>query len=170
MRSTLPLLAFLLLFTACNKEDFAHENAYEKSYKAWLSFKAESNNAYTYTVTSASIFGFSSATAITVKNGVVTARTYVAKGRDTNGQLQTTFEYTEDAATLNTNERGGACITLDEVYAEAKKVYLVKKKDRVNYFETTNNGMISFVGQSVGSACVDDCVNGIRISTITKLN
>jgi len=71
-------LTFVLtaVVSSCEKEDFDHENSYERSYQIWLNFKKESDNSYTYTTESGSWTGFSTQTKITVENGTVIGREF----------------------------------------------------------------------------------------------
>lgn len=164
------LLLSLTFFTACKKDDIAYENAFQKSNKTWLAFKKESNNNYSYTVSSGSWTGYSSLTVITIKNGKVVARAF--KSQTTNYkpsgvEVIERESWTENANSLNTHQSGAGTLTLDEVYAKAKSIWLVKRKEAETFFETNNNGMISSAGY-VEKGCQDDCFNGIKITLITK--
>lgn len=73
------IVSFLVvaaLFSACKKEDFAYEDAFNRSYKTWLDFKASSGDNYRYIVTGATWAGSAWETTITVKSGVVTQRDF----------------------------------------------------------------------------------------------
>lgn len=59
--------------------------------------------------------------------------------------------------------------TLDEIYALAKEVWLVKRPDASISFEAENNGLISSAGY-VPQGCVDDCFFGITITAIEPLH
>mgnify|MGYP001165979490 CR=1 FL=1 len=69
-------LVVAALFSACKKEDFAYEDAFNRSYKTWLDFKASSGDNYRYVVTGATWAGSAWETTITVKSGVVTRRDF----------------------------------------------------------------------------------------------
>lgn len=73
---TIFLLLFILVFNACEKGDIEHENRFERSYEAWLNFKAASGNNYRYEVSGATWAGSSWLTTITVREGKVTQRDF----------------------------------------------------------------------------------------------
>jgi hypothetical protein len=171
--------AFILMlltitgFAACKKD--VNDPAYDKSYKAWQSFKAESKNSYTYTVTSGSVFGFGSETKITVEKGTVTARDYYSyrleyqQGSNVPPTKKTLEQWHEDKAAIGQHNSGALAITLEQVYQKAKNEWLTvdKKKNTIN-FETNNNGMIS-TATYIPNNCADDCAIGIHISEIKAL-
>ncbi|MFC0516891.1 hypothetical protein ACFFGT_21970 [Mucilaginibacter angelicae] len=170
--------AFILILlivsglSACKKD--ANETAYDKSFKVWQNFKAESKNSYTYTVNSASVFGAGSETKITVQNGVVVARDYSAyileyRTANTPPAKVIKDQWHEDKSSLSQHNSGASAITLDQVYQKAKNEWLAadKKKNTI-YFETNNNGMISNASY-VPNGCQDDCSTGISISEIKAL-
>src|SRR5690606_21052223 len=70
-------LVVAALFSACKKEDFAYEDAFNRSYKTWLDFKASSDDSYRYVVTGASWAGSAWETTITVEKGIVTQRDFL---------------------------------------------------------------------------------------------
>lgn len=162
------LLLAGMAFASC-KKDIAYGNQYDKSFKAWLNFKAASGDSYRYMVAFGSWTGYSTETVITVEKGKVVARSFVAKDfadRTTN-QVVVREEWSEDAGSLGTHEKGFAPATLDEIYQRAKTDWLLKRKDAQTYFETRNNGMISSCGY-VNHGCQDDCFRGISIGFIEK--
>jgi hypothetical protein len=177
MKAIYLLISFLGLisFSACKKTAF--ENDYDKSYAKWLSFKKSSNNSYIYTTVSSSVFpeGGSKETKITVMNGSITARDYIASHyeRSANSPTATkvvTSQWNEDKASLNSHKNEGAqLLTLDEIYHKAKNEWLkADKKANDIYFETKNNGIISSCGY-IPKGCQDDCFSGINISLVTPL-
>lgn len=168
-----PYLIILLvigtLFTACKKSDIVQENDFNRSYQTWLNFKSTSNNTYRYKTQTASWTGSSTETIITVKNGKVTGRSYVAKGIDrTTNAIVVHSQWEEDQTSLNAHQDGARTLTLDEIYEKAKTDWLLKRKDAKTSFEANNNGLISSCGY-VEDNCADDCFRGISISFIEKL-
>lgn len=168
-------ILFLLIagsFASCKKSDIVYENDFDRSYKAWQSFKSSSGNSYRYTVSSGSWVGTTNTTVITVKNGRVDERSYVyTQPQDRPGGNMTSViveQWTEDASTLNSHTNGYPTMTLDEIYEKAKTQWLLKRKDAKVYLETKNDGMISSCG-FVEDNCADDCFNGINITSIVKL-
>ncbi|MCZ4244379.1 hypothetical protein [Pedobacter punctiformis] len=165
----LILLITGTFLAACKKDNMVYQSDYTKSYQAWLNFKASTSNAYRYQANTASWTGYSSQTIITVQNGEVVKRSYVAKNIDQKTHAVIVLkEWIEDKASLNTHQEGAATKTLDEVYLMAKNEWLLKRKDAETYFEAKNNGMISSCGY-VENGCQDDCFTGISIGFIEKL-
>lgn len=71
------IFLLLSLFTfACEKSDIEYETSFEKSYKAWLDFKASSNDSYRYVARGETWAGSSWQTTITVENGEVIRRDF----------------------------------------------------------------------------------------------
>jgi hypothetical protein len=172
MKKALFIILAVLMITACKKDSISYEDDYEKSYKAWLSYKQRVNNSYSYVVTWGSWAGFGEETTLNITDGKITSRSYKAYRRvyDPSGSSANVLVKTwdENEATLNTHANEGAqLLTLDDVYAKAKSVWLVAdKKTNDIYFEARHNGLIS--GCSfVPKGCQDDCSIGINIKTIT---
>ena len=173
MIKTKPALFLIFLFLAissCKKSDLQYENEYDKSYKAWLSFKESSGNSYRYTVTGYSWTGISWQTTISVTNGKITRRAFkytLPVGSSVNIPPDA-LEWTEDENEINLHPNGAPAITLDEVYEKARSEWLTKRKNAKTYFEAKNNDLISSCGY-VEDGCADDCFTGIRIGTIERL-
>lgn len=173
MTKSFPLLILLLagtLLFSCKKYSIVHKSEFDKSYQTWTSFKASSNNSYRYQVKTFSWTGYNTETIITVREGKVVKREYIAKTVKGGPVPQVTIheEWVEDEKTLNSHQNGAATITLDEIYQLAKSDYLKKRKDADVSFERKNNGMISSAGY-VDKNCQDDCFRGIGIAFIEKL-
>lgn len=174
MKKVLLLLVITLTIISCKKDGISHQNEFDKSYKAWLSFKQSSNNSYTYVVNWGSWTGYGSETTLKIVNGVIVSRQFTSHqlvypqggGKPTNEMMTT---WTETGSAVNTHDRNeGAAdaITLDEVYEKAKSVWLkADKKENAVYFEADNNGLISSCG-FVPEGCQDDCFSGITITSI----
>lgn len=172
MKTKIYLFSLLLigsLFASCKKSDIEYDNEFSKSSKAWANFKASSDNSYRYMVGTSSWTSYSTETTITVRNGQVVGRSYVAKGIVGQATTITVMEeWVEDESSLNTHTNGAKPITLDEVYQKAKTDWLLKRKDAATSFEAKNNGLISAAGY-VPNGCQDDCFMGIHIRFIEKL-
>src|SRR5690554_6415008 len=88
MKKTIWIFILFLtgtLIISCNKSDIQYENDFEKSFKAWKSFKESSNNSYSYKVVNGSGMGISwqkTITTITVTNGKVTQRQFKYAGSE----------------------------------------------------------------------------------------
>jgi len=164
------LLLIVPLLTSCKKGDIEYENDFDRSYKTWINFKTSSNNSYRYMVKSSSWTGYSTETIITIKDGKVVGRTFVARtiANSPATGIVIREEWNEDVNSLNTHQNGSATATLDEIYQQAKTEWLLKRESAKTYFETNNNGMISSCGY-VEDGCQDDCFRGIDIAMIEKL-
>lgn len=162
----LIILAIATIFTACKKDKIEYADDFEKSYKAWTTFKNTVGNTYSYTVVTSSWVGYSTETTLKVVNGEITGRSYVAKGIKGNpSTVYVVEEWTEDVNALNTHERGASLLTLDQVYDLAKNDFLLKRANAETSFEANNHGLISTAGY-VENGCQDDCFRGISISFI----
>ncbi len=163
------MLLIISMLISCKKGDIEHESNFDKSYKTWLAFKASSNNSYRYKVYFVSWTGSSEESIITVKDGKVVGRSYIAKmvERPSN-QAVVHEEWIEDVNSLNTHTTGYTAFTLEEIYQKAKTVWLLKRKDAEVSLETKNNGMISSCG-FVPHNCADDCFTGININLIEAI-
>ncbi|MEE1944880.1 hypothetical protein VRU48_07175 [Pedobacter sp. KR3-3] len=164
------LLLLAGLFASCKKSDIAFESDFARSYKTYTAFKSSTNDSYRYQVNTASWTGHSTETIITVKNGKVVKRAYVAKnisGGPT-PQIVVVEQWIEEEGSLNTHANGAATLTLDQIYEKARTVWLLKRKGAKTSLETKNNGMISSCGY-VEDNCADDCFNGISIAFIERL-
>ena len=162
------LLLILTSFTSCKKENLAYENAYNKSYRTWTSFKKSSNNSYRYTIEFGSWTGYSTTTVLTVSGGKVVKRSYVRSTERPLNQTTIIEQWDEEGTTLNTHQTGYPIQTLDEIYQKAKTEWLPKRTDATTYFESNNSGMISSCGY-VENNCADDCFNGVQITSIERL-
>jgi hypothetical protein len=146
---------------------------FTESFKAWAAYKASVNNSYTYTALRQSFSGNNSETQITVVNGKVTGRDFLNYQYDMASSSHAKIvlkEWHETTATLGLHtDEGAAILTLDEVYARAKNVWL-KADTKTNdiYFKANNNGIISTAGYTL-KACADDCFFGINITSISSL-
>jgi len=76
IRPILLFLALIITFSACNKSDFPHEADFDRSYKAWLDFKASNGDNYRYEVSGGTWAGSSWLTTITVREGKVIQRDF----------------------------------------------------------------------------------------------
>lgn len=164
-------LIILIAFTGCKKDNSISLTDYNKSYNAWLKYKNNAGNSYTYTNSWGSWAGFGAELKTNVQNGVVISRDYFSYRYDQVTKSNTTLkQWHEDAAHINTHPDDVAdALTLDAVYAKAKN-YWLKADTKTNdvYFEAKNSGLISSAG-FVPKGCQDDCFNGITITSITTL-
>ncbi|MEI3802664.1 MULTISPECIES: hypothetical protein [unclassified Chitinophaga] len=169
MKANIYFFLLLILFTSCKKDNIAYKSDFNKSYQAWINFKESSGNSYRYAIATSSWTGSSSETIITVKEGKVIQRSYIAKNLiPATNQLEIIEEWMEDESKLGSHERGATFRTLDEIYKEVKDKWLLKRDHADTYFESGNNGMISTCG-FVEKGCQDDCFQGVHINFIEKI-
>ncbi|HLQ99913.1 MAG TPA: hypothetical protein VK102_06015 [Sphingobacterium sp.] len=164
------LIGFFIL--SCKKEHFSNENEFLKSEKAWLSFQETSQNSYRYTTTGSSWSGASWETTLTIKKGKVIHRKFRfthEEGLENIPENEREWEEKESELGIHNNSSAAPVRTLDKIYDLSKNVWLKKRKDVTNYFETENEGMISLCGY-VEKSCQDDCFIGVRISNIEPMN
>ena len=163
------LLLLITVFSlhSCDKEDFEHENSFNKSHKVWLTFKSKSNNSYKYTVEGYSWVGILWKTTITVDEGKIVRRSYQCEEIGFGMEPSLKEEWTENGEEIGIHKETAAFdpITLDEVYEKAKNEWLIKRSDTTTFFEIKNNGLISLCGYTV-DGCVDDCFRGVNITSI----
>lgn len=172
MKAKIYFFSLLLigsLFASCKKSDIEYDSDFNKSNRAWANFKASSGNSYRFMIGTGSWTGYGTETIITVRNGIVVGRSYVAKAIIRPATTATIMkEWVEDESNLNTHAEGATSVTLDEIYHKAKTDWLLKRKDATTSFEAKNNGLISSAGY-VPNGCADDCFRGISIVFIEKL-
>ena len=183
MKKLYTVLFAVLIFAACTKDNTATTKKketlsysakdYSESLQLWASYKVSVQNTYTYTVLRPSSTGTNSETKITVINGIVTKRDYVYYQYDMSTGTGTRIvlkEWHEAPANLGAHvDEGAALLTIDDVYAQAKNVWL-KADPNTNdiYFEAKNDGLISTAGYVLKS-CMDDCFVGVNITSVTAL-
>lgn len=173
MKDIFLLFALLIIgcsFSSCNESVCEHEDQFEKSYDAWLAFKARSNNSYTYTTKASTWVGTTWETTITVVNGKITQRSFrhteIADGIELYGDL----EWVEKEGEINSYDNTPAfeALTLDDVYEKAQENWLVRREGAKVSFEAQNDGMISLCGYAPDNS-EDDNFKGVRIVDIKIL-
>lgn len=163
------LLLIVSSLISCKKDDLAYSKDFDKSYKTWNSFKKSANNSYRYTIAFSSWTGYSTETTLTINDGQVVKRSFLAKNIERpSNQLVIVEHWDEEGATLNTHQTAYPLTTLDEIYQKAKTDWLPKRAAAKTYFEANNGGMISSCG-FIDDNCADDCFRGINITSIIKL-
>lgn len=171
MKRNLNVFVLLLALTlsACKKETIEHRKDFDISFKTWLDFKTSTNNNYKYQLVTKSWTGLSTQTTITVKQGKVIERAYMAQTVKHPGNIITiNEEWVENKQELNSHKNYGVILTLDEIYEKAKTEFLIKRDDGTTSFESKNNGMISSCGFTPKD-CADDCFSGFTIAFIERI-
>ena len=181
-RTGLLVIALVFIFSSCQKDPASNAKKvttntngpalnYNDSYRAWVSYKSNVSNSYSYITTTSSFTGRSIEIKTSVINGSIISRDYTAFQYEQNSANKTIIkQWHEDQSILNTHpDDVGDAITMDAVYLQAKSIWL-KADPKTNdiYFETKNNGLISTCGY-FPLGCQDDCFTGINISSITSL-
>jgi hypothetical protein len=159
-----------LLLIACKKDTTPYITEFTNSQKAWNLLKASVNNSYSYVAYYGSVFGGYQETKITVQNGKVTGRAFLAGIYPANTHvLDIKGTWIENAATLGTHQQGAPLLTLDDIYAKGKSEWLsVDKTKNDVIFETDARSLIATCGY-VPNGCMDDCFSGVHIKSITGL-
>lgn len=87
-----------------------------------------------------------------------------------NGDLLAELQWIEEGKNLGAHGNSMAAVlwTLDEIYAFASESWLKRGREGKSYFEAENAGVISLCG-FVPEGCMDDCFEGVRISSIAAL-
>ena len=163
-KACLVLLLSIALF-ACKKEVVASN--YDKSFLAWLAFKKSAANSYTYVAYGGSVFGYYTEWKTTVQNGKITNRNFVTgRYKPNTDSLLVTASWAESGSTLNTHGESAYFLTMDQVYEQAKNVWLnVDAKKNDVHFTTDTEGLIASAG-STEKGCQDDCFNGIKVKDV----
>jgi len=165
--SVIIFAVVILLISAPSCKNEAKNTEYETSYNTWLWYKNQWKNSYQYTATTSSWTRYSTETRIKVVDGVVTERYFKSYMPDGNGQTMQYQEWSETSSTINTHAEGFPARTMDDIYAEVKSKWIIKRDSAKIYFENNNNGMLSKAGY-VDNNCMDDCFNGVQIVSIQK--
>jgi hypothetical protein len=164
------MLLAVIVLSSCEKYEISHYRELEKSKKSWNEFKATSNNSYRYTIVKSSWVGISWNTTLTVYEGRVVERAFRFTAWD-----ESLLENipAEDRSWIEKGNQVGIYATsaaappytMDQIYEQAKKDWLVKRKNRTVFFETHDNGLISICGYT-NDQCIDDCFIGVHIIDI----
>ncbi|MGE7777180.1 hypothetical protein ACQKLP_20850 [Chitinophaga sp. NPDC101104] len=165
----------MTFFSACKKEsdDFVYADKFNKSYKAWLSFKASANDKYSFVVLRErrGTFKEDIQTTITVDSGKVKKRAYV-RTKIAQAGNEVVEEWSEEGRDLGTHGSGFPLpvMNMDQFYAHVRTVILKYNPDHEYQFTAENNGIISSASvQSKTVRCTDDCISGYFVKNITKL-
>lgn len=199
MRIIPIVLAYILvLITSCEKERFEYQNEYEKSYQAWLNFKNESGNNYTYTTSISSWVGWTTQTTITVETGTVVSRTFrfsqigshiiPEEGWDeeTASIAFKSIGYSDEEIERLQREdfidglqwkedtetlganEGGGSIWTLDEVYRRAKNDWLKKRGDANFYFKSDNNGMISSCGYVENNCADDCFRGITIIAINK--
>ncbi len=138
---------------------------YAISYQQWKLAKPRHQNSYRYTVRESSWNGSAHTTTITVENGNVVSRSFVADTMNhQTGERVIVKNWEETSASLNSHNEGVEANTLDVIYQNCAANWLrVDKKANNVYFEGVHRGILSLCGFSPKN-CADDCFTGIAIT------
>lgn len=149
---------------------------YNNSYNTWLDFRQKSSNSYVFVMRSDYAEPqFHTIITTKVLNGSVISRdflsiTFVPDPPNQQAKADTTVQWHEESATLNTHAEAGQPMTLDYIYNQAKSDWLnVDPSRNTLYFDAKNQGLISICGH-FPNGCQDNCFVGIQnITSITSL-
>ncbi len=174
-KSNIPLILLSIIIVgsmiSCKSvKKINYQEEFEKSQKAWLDFKAKTNNSYKYIVSKSSYVGFKWQTEITVRNGEVVKRVfaYIPENGLSVDMPESEKQWIEEGTAIGTHDEGANPITLEQIYDLAEQDWLTIRDNAKIYLLTENDGMISTCGY-VEEGCMDDCFVGITIASITPL-
>jgi hypothetical protein len=160
------------ILLSCKKNGASSD--FDKSYNAWLAYKAKVNDTYAYIAIKGDQSTVYSETTIKVVQGNIIARDFLnyeykyTAGNNTPTKVLT-VEWHETSGNIGTHGTDAADLyTLDDIYYRAQNIWLKADKSKnVVTFESNNNGMISFAGYTPNT-CKSDCFIGINIKSITN--
>jgi len=157
-------LLFTGMFVACGVP--AQQGPFDQSQSTWeLMVQKKKTIHYKYTTGTSSWAGFSTTTTIEVKNGTVISRSFEAFEQK-NGKFVKTNSYTETGKNVGSNAEGAKAKTLKELYKECQNDVLTKPTNKYTItFNTHKNGLIKQCTYRE-SNCVDDCSQGVSVSSI----
>jgi hypothetical protein len=167
----LPLIGF-----SCEKNDKQsvltdlkgqYGFSFNQSLNIWNDFKNKNGNSYSYTTTVGSWTGYGSTTEFKIEEGVIISRTYQRfkiNGQDGTKEILESYNETGDG--LGTHSKGASLLTIDDLYeACANKYLMADQKSNALYFETSKDGLMTSCG-FVPNGCMDDCFQGVIISSV----
>jgi len=138
-----------------------------QSLNKWNDLKNKNGNSYSYTTTFGSWTGYGYTTEFKIENGVIKSRIYEAfkiNGQDGTKEIIETYSETID--NLGTHSKGAPLMTIDALYDVCAKKYLMANEtDNTLYFETGKDGLMTMCG-FVPIGCMDDCFEGVIISSL----
>ncbi len=137
------MLALLAAF-ALGAEPADDAAKLKESFPKWEKVKEECGGDYSYTVMWQSAFGFGGTTTVTVKANKVAGRKYETFKQD-GGKRETKEEWTEEGKDVGTHKDGTAAKTIDDLYADAKKLCEAKPADgHVRQLGLTKDGLLNY--------------------------
>lgn len=171
MKTNISLfMATASIIASCSEKDVTKTTnkkmLYVKSLNKWTELKKQNGNSYQYQVNQGSWSGHGNLTELTIKNGIVVQRTCKAYKTDgKTGVKKIKFSYSENEQEIGNNKWGALPRTIDQLYNSCIEKYLIvdTAKNTV-HFETKNDGIISLCG-FIPNNCIDDCYEGITITS-----
>lgn len=160
---------------SCKKDSAS--SVFDKSYKAWLSYKSTTNNTYTYIVIHDDTIGTYWETKITVKQGNITARDFEEYDNvykpETNTRSRVLInEWHESTASSSLGTHGAdgwGLFTIDDIYYKAQNIWLkANANSNVITFTTDNRGLISAAGYTPKSCQTGYCFIGVKIKSVSN--
>ena len=163
-------------FGALAGEEATPQAQLQKSLEMWLALKAKCQGNYSYAVRFSSWVGFGRETVIVVKNNKVAERRYrewnnrapVAPLAPGEAPKPEGVSWMERDKELGSHKEGGALKTLDELYADAKKVLEAKRQPEERlYLNFDKHGLLQHCFY-VDTRIADDAPrNGVIIGNLT---
>ena len=163
------LVVFSVVVSTLMAAEVSDQEKFDSGLKTWKALKKKCKGNYSYTVSWFSAFGFGHSTEITVRDNKVISRKYKALGAPNppNAQAAVVETWMETGKTLGSHKKGAPVKTLDELYAEAKKVMEKNLTPRERRYVRLNKQGLLTSCYTVDTGILDDAPrNGIQISNI----
>lgn len=133
----------------------------------WEKAKEQCGGDYSYTTGFTSAFGFGSVTTVTVTGNKVAGRKYETFTQD-GGKRVTKQEWAEEGKDVGTHTDGAPAKTLDDLYADAKKVCDGKVADgHVRSVGFDKAGLLAYCYTRDTRIADDAPLEGVRPFTLT---
>jgi len=160
----LVLFAAALALAAEPADDAAR---LKESLAKWEKAKEGCGGDYSYTTGFTSAFGFGSTTSVTVRGNKVAGRKYETFKQE-DGKRVTKEEWVEEGKEVGTHKDGAPAKTLDDLYADAKKVCEEKVgAEKVRSLGFDNAGLLAYCFTRDPRIADDAPLEGVRPITLT---
>lgn len=134
------------------------EAIYTKSLDKWTELKKLNGNSYQYQIHRNSCSGHGNITELTIKNGIVIARTCKAyKIIPKIGTKKIKFSYSENQQEIGKHKWGALPKTIDQLYSSYIKEYLTA--------DTTKNNKTISLSNFVTKNCTHNSYEGVTITS-----
>ncbi|MDO7170614.1 hypothetical protein [Mariniflexile sp. AS56] len=183
MKLKLNVLFFITFFSAitlsCDTSSTTRVKntaEYNSSLDTWNTLKETHGTSYTYSIRFSSFSRNGSTTTITVNNNAVISRIYEAYSMYDSTGNYLGYEnrlildsYTENEASIGSNNNGALPLTIDALYTACLSKYLIVDTDKNTVVFNVDDSSIIKDCYYIPNGCQDDCSFGINISDFSWL-